>query len=72
MKEENNSSRVECVGVYGCIVLYSELMHEERLLPALQQDHGAHPCLCFQGALGDQEDLGDREDQQVQPGPGHP
>lgn len=47
-------------------------MYEEKVLPALQQGHGAHPCRCSPEALGDQEDLGDREGQLVQPGLGHP
>lgn len=61
----------------GCIVLcsvcaFGTVAHEERLLPALQQGHVAHPCQCSQGGLGDQGDLGDQEDQQVQLGLGHP
>lgn len=63
--------------MYCCIVLCNRCTfgtdtHEEKFLPALQQGHEARPCLCSQGGLGDQEDLGDREDQQVQLGLGHP
>lgn len=47
-------------------------MYKEKLLLALRRGHGAHPCLCSRGALGDQEDLGDREGRLVQPGLGHP
>ena len=54
----------------GCT--FGTLMHEERLLPALQQGHGARLCLCSQEGHGDQEDLGDQGDQPVQPGPDHP
>ncbi len=61
----------------GCIVLssgcaFGTAAHEEKFLPTLQQGHVAHPCRCSQGGLGDRGDLEDREDQQVQPGLGHP
>lgn len=55
---------------YGCIVCTFGIL--EKFLPALQQGHVARPFLYSRGGLEDQGDLGDREDQQVQPGLDHP
>lgn len=69
MTEGQRSTTVTSVGVHGCSVLFSGHLN---FLPAPQQGLVAHPCPYSQGVLVDQEDLGDREDRQVQPGPGHP
>ncbi len=65
------------INVSQCTVLcsgctFGTCTHEEKLLPALQRAHVAHPFLCSQGGLGDRGDLGDLGDQRVQPGLGHP